>query len=109
MLLLSFSIDPIELFSEAEDFFSSICAVPGITGIVLSRSITLRRFLMSDAPSKLQRLEQAGILEQRQFTTEEIALVEKIDDDEIEVLIRLRQKLGEAGDGKNHIRPNFIV
>lgn len=64
---------------------------------------------MSDAQSKLQRLEEAGILEQKQFTTEEIALVAKITDDEIDVLIRLRQRIGEAGEGKNHIRPNFIV
>lgn len=64
---------------------------------------------MSDASSKLQKLEKAGILEPKQFTTEEMTLVEKINDDEIEVLIRLRQRLGEAGEGKHHIRPNFIV
>lgn len=64
---------------------------------------------MSDAQSKLQRLEYAGILESKQFTAEEMVLIEKINDDEIDVLIRLRQKLGAPADGKNHIRPNFIV
>jgi len=64
---------------------------------------------MSDAQSKLQRLEDAGILEQKQFSPEEIALVATITDDEIDVLIRLRQKLGAPSADKNHIRPNFVV
>jgi hypothetical protein len=64
---------------------------------------------MSDAQSKLQRLEQAGILEPRNFTAEELTLVDQINDDEIDVLIRLRQKLGPSAADKNHIRPNFIV
>jgi hypothetical protein len=64
---------------------------------------------MSDAQSKLQKLEAAGILEQKHFSAEEVTLVEKINDDEIDVLIRLRQKLGPTAEGKNHIRPNFIV
>jgi len=64
---------------------------------------------MSDAPSKLQKLEDSGILEQRQFSAEELALIATITDDEIDVLVRLRQKLGPVADGKNHIRPNFVV
>jgi hypothetical protein len=64
---------------------------------------------MSDAKSKLQRLEEAGILEQKSFTSEEQGLVDKITDEEIDVLIRLRQKMGATTEGKNHIRPNFIV
>jgi hypothetical protein len=64
---------------------------------------------MSDAQSKLQRLEDAGILEQRQFTAEELTLIATITDDEIDVLVRLRQKLGAVADGKDHIRPNFVV
>jgi len=64
---------------------------------------------MSDTQSKLQRLEDAGVLEQRQFTAEELTLVATITDDEIDVLVRLRQKLGATADGKNHIRPNFVV
>jgi hypothetical protein len=64
---------------------------------------------MSDPQSKLKRLEDAGVLEQRQFTAEELALVATIDDDEVEVLVRLRQKLGATAADKNHIRPNFAV
>jgi hypothetical protein len=64
---------------------------------------------MSDGKSKLDRLESAGILDRRQFSAEEQALVDKISDDEIDVLIRLRMKLGATPEGKNHIRPNFIV
>lgn len=64
---------------------------------------------MSDAPSKLQRLEDEGILEQRQFTAEELTLIATITDDEIDVLVSLRKRLGPATDGKNHIRPNFVV
>jgi hypothetical protein len=64
---------------------------------------------MSDAQLKLQRLEEAGILERKQFTPEEIALVATITDDEIDVLIRLRQKLGAPAEDKQHIRPNIFV
>ncbi|HVJ05344.1 MAG TPA: hypothetical protein VM578_06715 [Candidatus Saccharimonadales bacterium] len=64
---------------------------------------------MTDAQAKLKKLEDAGILERKHFSPEEMALIDKIDDDEIAVLIRLRQKLGPTAEGKNHIRPNFIV
>jgi hypothetical protein len=64
---------------------------------------------MSDAQSKLQRLEDSGILERKHFSAEEIALVATITDDEIDVLIRLRQKLGTPAEGKPQIRPNMIV
>ncbi|MGA3128095.1 MAG: aroma-sacti cluster domain-containing protein [Candidatus Korobacteraceae bacterium] len=64
---------------------------------------------MSDAQSKLQRLEEAGILDQRQFTPEEIALVATITDEEIDVLVRLRQKLGAPAQDKQHIKPNIFV
>jgi hypothetical protein len=64
---------------------------------------------MSDAQSKLKRLEDAGILEQKNFSAEEIAMVATITDDEIDVLVRLRQKLGTPAADKGHIRPNIIV
>jgi hypothetical protein len=64
---------------------------------------------MSDAQSKLQRLEDAGILDKRQFTPDELALVATITDDEIDVLVRLRQRLGASAADKSHIRPNFPV
>jgi hypothetical protein len=64
---------------------------------------------MADAQAKLKRLEDAGILDQKQFSPEEMQLVATITDDEIDVLVRLRQKLGAVAEGKNHIRPNFPV
>jgi len=64
---------------------------------------------MADAQAKLKKLEDAGILDRKHFSAEEMALIDKIDDDEVAVLVRLRQKLGPTAEGKNHIRPNFIV
>lgn len=64
---------------------------------------------MSDPQSKLQRLQSAGILEQRQFGQEELSLVATITDDEIDVLIRLRERLGAPNSDKPHIKPNIIV
>ncbi len=64
---------------------------------------------MSDPHSKLERLEAAGILEPRQFSEEELALVGTITDEEIDVLIRLRERLGKPESEKGHIKPNIIV
>lgn len=64
---------------------------------------------MSDTQSKLERLESAGILERRHFSAEELALVATITDEEIDVLIRLRERLGQPEAGKGHIKPNIIV
>jgi hypothetical protein len=64
---------------------------------------------MADAQAKLKKLEDAGILETKHFSSEEMALIATITDDEIDVLVRLRKKLGPTDEGKNHIRPNFPV
>ncbi len=64
---------------------------------------------MSDTQTKLKRLEDAGILDQKQFSQQEMDLVATITDEEIDVLVRLRQKLGPSAADKNHIRPNFVV
>jgi hypothetical protein len=64
---------------------------------------------MSDVQSRLQKLEAAGILPKQQFTAEELVLVAKITDEEVEVLIRLREKLGAPADDKQHMRPNFFI
>lgn len=64
---------------------------------------------MSDAQSKLQRLQAAGILEQREFTAEEMTLIATITDDEIDVLVRLRERLGSPGENQQHIRPNVFI
>ena len=63
---------------------------------------------MSDK-SKLEQLEDAGILERRHFSAEELKLVDSITEEEIQILVKLRKKMGAAGEGKHHIRPNIIV
>ncbi len=64
---------------------------------------------MSDVQSRVQKLVDAGILQKQEFTAEELALVAKISDDEVDVLISLRQKLGAPAEDKQHMRPNFFV
>ena len=64
---------------------------------------------MSDEQAKLNKLEDAGILEKRQFAPEELALVAKISDEEVEVLVKLRKRLGAPAADKHHIRPNIFV
>lgn len=59
--------------------------------------------------SKLDRLEDAGIIKQQQFSEHDKQLLEGISDEEIEVLVRLRKKLGEVPSGRDHIRPNIVV
>lgn len=59
--------------------------------------------------NKLERLEDAGILERRHFSAEEQKLVDTITDEEVDVLIRLRKKMGAVPEGKDKIRPNIIV
>ena len=63
---------------------------------------------MSDK-SKLEELEEAGILERRHFSAEELALVDSITAEEVAVLIKLRKKMGGTAEGKHHIRPNIFV
>jgi hypothetical protein len=64
---------------------------------------------MSDAQSKLQRLQSSGILESRQFSPDELTMIATITDDEIDVLVRLRERLGVPDDDKQHIKPNIFV
>ncbi len=64
---------------------------------------------MSTEHSKLEKLEAAGIIESRHFSADELKLVDTITDEEIEVLIQLRKKMGAAPEGKHHIRPNIGI
>ena len=59
--------------------------------------------------SKLERLEEAGILEKRDFSASELELLETITDEEISVLIQLRKKMGPTAEDKHHIRPNILI
>ena len=64
---------------------------------------------MADRKSNVQRLEEAGILKQEHFSEHDKRAIESISDEEVEVLIRLRQKMGEAPSGREHMRPNIVV
>jgi hypothetical protein len=59
--------------------------------------------------SNVERLEEAGILKSEHFNDHDKKAIESISAEEIEVLVRLRKKLGEAPAGKEHMRPNFPV
>lgn len=64
---------------------------------------------MAEAKSKVERLETAGILKGEHFSEHDRKIIEQISDEEIEVLIRLRKKLGATQEGREHMRPNFPV
>lgn len=59
--------------------------------------------------SKLERLHEAGIIVADHFSDNDKKTVEKISDEEIDVLVKLRKKMGEAPKGKEHMRPNIAV
>ena len=64
---------------------------------------------MSTHKSNIDRLAEANILNADHFTEHDSKAIESISPEEIDVLIKLRKKLGEAPAGKEHMRPNFPV
>ena len=46
--------------------------------------------------SKVAKLEAAGVIDSFQLTDEEKNVIEGLSDEEVDVLVRLRQKMGEA-------------
>lgn len=64
---------------------------------------------MPNAESKVQRLHDAGIIVAAHFSESDKQLIDQITDEEIEVLIKLRQKMGTVPEGKEHLRPNIAV
>lgn len=64
---------------------------------------------MATTESKLQRLHDAGIIVAQHFSESDKLVIEQITDDEIDVLIKLRQKMGKVPEGKEHLRPNIAV
>jgi NADH/NAD ratio-sensing transcriptional regulator Rex len=59
--------------------------------------------------SKVQRLHEAGIINAAHFSEIDIKVIEQITDEEVDVLIKLRQKIGHAPEGKEHLRPNIGI
>ncbi len=64
---------------------------------------------MTNTKGNIERLEEAGILKNEHFTDRDRKLLEGITTDEVDVLIKLRAKMGETPQGKEHMRPNIIV
>ena len=64
---------------------------------------------MPEQASNIERLEKAGILKTEHFSSHEQKVIESLSPEEVAVLIKLREKTGEAPGGKEHLRPNIIV
>ena len=64
---------------------------------------------MSTQKSNIERLAEVNILNADHFSDHDKKIIESISPEEMEVLIKLRKKLGEAPAGKEHMRPNFPV
>jgi hypothetical protein len=64
---------------------------------------------MTSSQSKIERLHGAGIIVADHFSESDKKVIEQITDEEVEVLIRLRKKVGEAPKGKDHMRPNIGI
>lgn len=62
-----------------------------------------------NSQTKIERLHQAGVIVADKFSDSDKKVIENITDDEVDVLIKLRKRLGEAPKGKDHMRPNIPV
>lgn len=64
---------------------------------------------METMESKIQRLHDAGIIAAHQFSESDKQIIDKLTDEEIDTLIKLRKKMGAVPEGKEHLRPNIPV
>ena len=64
---------------------------------------------MKGAESKIERLHGAGIIVADHFSDGDKKVIEQITDEEIDVLIKLRKRMGAVPSGKEHMRPNMPV
>ena len=64
---------------------------------------------MAQDSQNILRLEQAGLLKAEHFSDADRKILEGMSAEEVDVLIRLKAKLGAAPEGKDHLRPNIIV
>ncbi|HEY6412042.1 MAG TPA: aroma-sacti cluster domain-containing protein [Edaphobacter sp.] len=59
--------------------------------------------------TNVELLTEAGILQVEHFSDHDKKAIEGITSEEVEVLIRLRKKMGEAPPTRAVMRPNFPV
>ncbi len=64
---------------------------------------------MAGSKSNFERLQDAGIIVGQQFSASDKQIVDKITDEEVDVLIKLKKKMGAVPEGKGHMRPNMPV
>jgi hypothetical protein len=64
---------------------------------------------MMSGQNNVERLHAAGILVAENFSESDKKVIESITPEEIEVLIKLRKKVGAVPAGKEHMRPNMFV
>ncbi len=64
---------------------------------------------MAQNSQNILRLEKAGLLKVEQFSDADRKVLDGMSDEEVDVLVRLKDKLGAAPEGKDHLRPNIIV
>jgi hypothetical protein len=64
---------------------------------------------MTIGRSNFERLHEAGVIAGEHFSETDKKVAEKITPEEVEVLIKLRKKMGEVPAGKEHMRPNIPV
>lgn len=64
---------------------------------------------MTSSQSKIERLHGAGIIVADHFSESDKKVIDQITDEEVEVLIKLRKKVGGAPQGKDHMRPNIGI
>jgi hypothetical protein len=64
---------------------------------------------MTSSQAKIERLHEAGVIVAENFSDSDKKVIEQITDEEVDVLIRLRKRMGEVPKGKDHMRPNVPV
>jgi len=64
---------------------------------------------MTNNKSKIDRLHEAGVIAAEKFSDEDKKIIDKITDEEVDVLIKLRKRLGAVPAGKEHMRPMVPV
>lgn len=64
---------------------------------------------MKNGQSKIERLHEAGVIVASHFSDGDKKVVENLTDEEVDTLIKVRKRMGEAPKGKDHMRPNIPV
>lgn len=61
------------------------------------------------AKSNLDQLTEAHVIHADHLSQHDLAAINGLSAEEVSTLIKLREKMGAAPAGKDHLRPNFPV